>query len=214
MPLTLRYMHPNDVPQVVAIDELSFPDAWSYRSYMFELNESQVSHMVVLQDGTTPLPPPRPNRWQRFWHRLQRRAPHMPDIAPYPTILAYGGMWNIHEEAHISTIATHPTHRGKGYGEVVLAGMVQKALRLNAEYIVLEVRVSNHVAQALYYKYGFESVNTNRGYYRDGEDAYDMRLHIDMATTPTKVLALASALQQKVPHEDLYSTGKNARLGM
>jgi ribosomal-protein-alanine N-acetyltransferase len=208
-------MHPNDVPQVVAIDELSFPDAWSYRSYMFELNESQVSHMAVLQDSnrSSALPPPRPSAWQRFWHRLQRHPAHTTDIAPYPTVLAYGGMWNIQEESHISTIATHPTHRGKGYGEVVLAGMVQKALRLNAQYIVLEVRVSNHVAQGLYHKYGFESVNTNRGYYRDGEDAYDMRLHIDMATTPQKVLALATDLQQKVPHEDLYSTTKNPRLG-
>ena len=70
-------------------------------------------------------------------------------------ILGYGGIWNIADEAHISTIATHPTHRGNGYGEILLAGIVGKALQLGAGYIVLEVRVSNQVAQRLYEKYGF-----------------------------------------------------------
>ena len=91
-----------------------------------------------------------------------------------------GGLWNIMDEAHISTIAAHPEFRGRGYGEIVLAGMIRRAMRLDAEYVVLEVRVSNYVAQSLYQKYGFQTVMTKPKYYHsDNEDAYEMRLNLD-----------------------------------
>ncbi|NJL56729.1 hypothetical protein HC928_17405 [bacterium] len=45
--------------------------------------------------------------------------------------------------------------------------------------MVLEVRVSNTIAQNLYRKYEFRVVDTKRGYYHDNnEDAYDMRLDL------------------------------------
>ncbi|MEM2816343.1 MAG: hypothetical protein QXY34_04090 [Candidatus Bathyarchaeia archaeon] len=43
-------------------------------------------------------------------------------------------------------------------------------------YQVLEVRVSNKIAQKLYEKLGFKIVETIPGYYSDGEDAYYMVL--------------------------------------
>ncbi|MBK9746744.1 MAG: ribosomal protein S18-alanine N-acetyltransferase [Chloroflexi bacterium] len=93
-------------------------------------------------------------------------------------IVGYGGLWNIVDEAHVSTIATHPQFRGNGWGEVLLAAMIRRALTLGAAYIVLEVRVSNVVAQNLYKKYGFETVGTKTNYYHsNNEDAYDMRLN-------------------------------------
>src|SRR5690606_7459544 len=97
-------------------------------------------------------------------------------------IVAYGGLWHIADEAHISTIATHPAERGRGYGEIVLAGMVRRALTLNAAYVVLEVRVGNTAAQNLYRKHDFQITDVKpRYYHNNGEDAYDMRL---MLTDP------------------------------
>ena len=89
-----------------------------------------------------------------------------PRVSAPGDILGYGGLWKIEGEAHISTIAIHPANRGLGYGEILLAGMFGKALQLNAEFIVLEVRVSNSVAQALYKKYGFNRVARKKNYYR------------------------------------------------
>jgi ribosomal-protein-alanine N-acetyltransferase len=44
-----------------------------------------------------------------------------------------------------------------------------------AEWLTLEVRVSNDAAQALYQKYGFTQRGVRRRYYSDnGEDAYIM----------------------------------------
>jgi ribosomal-protein-alanine N-acetyltransferase len=209
MPLILRYMHPNDVPQVVLLDQVSFPDPWSYRSYMFEINESKVSHMIVLEEVGTLAPMVAPRR--SFFDWLMRRHPQAPP-AINGTIVSYGGLWNIEEEAHISTIASQPQLRGRGYGEIALVGMVMKALALRAEYIILEVRVSNRVAQSLYEKYGFTTVNTQRKYYQDGEDAFLMRLDLT-ESAQAHVRTLYAHLQKRVPFEDRYSTVKHPRLG-
>jgi ribosomal-protein-alanine N-acetyltransferase len=94
-------------------------------------------------------------------------------------VLGYGGLWNIVDEAHISTIATHPDYRGRGWGEVLLAAMIRKSMLLQAAYIVLEVRVSNKAAQNLYHKYEFIISGVKTRYYQNnGEDAFDMRLDL------------------------------------
>lgn len=167
--LILRYMRLEDIPAVMAIDRLAFDLPWSERSYSYEIAESDHSHMVVLElRREVPL-----TGWRR-WLSLRNR---------YKTdsrILGYGGLWNIVQEAHISTIAVHPKVRGRGWGEILLAGMVRRSIWLQAEEVGLEVRVSNTKAQNLYHKYHFENLGVKPQYYRNNnEDAYDMRLKIN-----------------------------------
>lgn len=212
MGLCLRYMHSDDIPQVVMLDALSFPDPWTARSYHFEVNESKVSHMVVLEDASAPanlLPqPPR-----SLWDRLLRRNLPLPVTPVGARIVSYGGLWHIVEESHISTIATLPDERGKGYGEIVLAGMLEKAMSLDAEYTVLEVRVSNHAAQNLYIKYGFLVEDTKTRYYRDGEDAYDMRLDLRNPRTRALLTSNTEQLSVLVAYTDAFSTATHPRFG-
>lgn len=176
--LLLRYMTMQDIPQVVEIDEMAFSTPWSARSYRYEIAEAPHSHMLVLEQVATPAKRP-PSRWRRWWRWFfNGQSP-----APTADLVAYGGLWRILEEAHISTIATHIEHRGRGYGEVALLAMLRRAITLGAEYVVLEVRVSNKVAQRLYEKHGFTVLTVKKRYYRDnGEDAYDMRLPLTPAT--------------------------------
>lgn len=135
-PMTLA-----DIPQVFAIDQLSFANPWSERSYYYELTENHAAHFFVLVE------PPR-------------------------TIWGYAGLWLIVDEAHINTLAVHPTWRRRGYGESLLVALLHCALSLNALSATLEVRASNHAAQNLYRKYGFAEVGRRKRYYRDnGEDA-------------------------------------------
>lgn len=170
MTLTLRYMRLPDIPEVVVIDRLSFDPAWSARSYAYEISESHYSHMVVLEQTAASMHGGGWRRWVKF----------APPRTETRTILGYGGLWHIAGEAHISTIATHPQQRGRGYGELLLAGMIRRAITLHAAYVVLEVRVSNLIAQKLYQKYGFDIVAIKRNYYHNnGEDAYDMRLQLE-----------------------------------
>lgn len=184
-----------DLPQVVAIDRLSFELPWSERSYAYEINESQHSFMVVLE-AARELPAA---RWRRLLGlngrtRIERR------------IVGYGGLWNIGSEAHISTIAVHPQARGRGWGEILLLGMLRRALALPAREVALEVRVSNERAQNLYRKHRFQMVGVKQGYYRNNdEDAYDMRLNIESADARQQIEASYQALRARHGFRDTYT---------
>jgi ribosomal-protein-alanine N-acetyltransferase len=162
-----------DIPQVVQIDRRSFRSAWSEKTYAYEIRESPYTFMVVIEERW-PIPPAR--GWRRLWQFLTQVVPTTTENR----ILGYGGLWCIQGEAHISTIASHPDYRRRGYGEILLASMIQKSLFLEANQVVLEVRVSNVNAQRLYQKWGFVTAGIKEHYYHDdGEDAYDMRLPLD-----------------------------------
>lgn len=200
--LTLRYMQIVDIQQVVAIDNVSFDPAWSARSYAYEISESSYSHMAVLERAVEQ---PTPG-WRRFFKGLsgQREVQRQ--------IVAYGGLWNIAGEGHISTIATHPDWRGHGFGEIVLAGMIRRALTLDAEYVVLEVRVSNAVAQKLYQKYEFKTVAVKPRYYRNNnEDAYDMRLDLTDEAIIARFDQRFGQIKERHRFNDVYTDVKTPK---
>lgn len=86
-------------------------------------------------------------------------------------IVAYGGIWVILEDSHVTTLAVDPAYRGKRLGEVMLLRLVDEALERGAAWMTLEVRESNTVAQQLYRKYGFTTVTMRRGYYSDDNES-------------------------------------------
>lgn len=85
-------------------------------------------------------------------------------------IVAYGGIWVILEDSHVTTIAVSPAFRGRQYGEIMLLHLLDQAMSRGASWMTLEVRESNTVAQALYRKYGFTTVSTRKGYYSDNNE--------------------------------------------
>ncbi len=86
-------------------------------------------------------------------------------------IVAYGGIWVILEDSHVTTIAVHPDVRGQRLGEEMLVHLLDQAIERDASWVTLEVRESNDVAQKLYRKYGFTIVSTRRGYYSDNNES-------------------------------------------
>jgi ribosomal-protein-alanine N-acetyltransferase len=85
-------------------------------------------------------------------------------------LCGYSGFWLIGEEAHITTLAVQPDLRRNYIGERLLIHDITAAQQVGASYITLEVRVSNEVAQKLYYKYGFKSLGLRRKYYQDNDE--------------------------------------------
>lgn len=86
-------------------------------------------------------------------------------------IVAYGGIWSILEDAHVTTLAVDPEHRGQRFGEVLLLRLIDEAIEHNAAWMTLEVRESNATAQRLYRKYGFTTVTMRAGYYSDDNES-------------------------------------------
>jgi [ribosomal protein S18]-alanine N-acetyltransferase len=90
-------------------------------------------------------------------------------------IVAYGGMWVMVDEAHITTFAVDPAWRRQGIGERLLLALLDLARDRHAREATLEVRLSNLAARRLYEKYGFRPVGLRPRYYSDNnEDALIM----------------------------------------
>ncbi len=188
-------MQESDIERVQQIERRSFSTSWSASTYRNELRSTTTSRYIVARASPTP-PPPRasdpPRRRGLISNMLAALlgAPPGPSPSPHP-IVGYGGLWISVEEAHITTIATDPDYRGRGIGELLLNGLIDQALGLNADILTLEVRVSNVVAQQLYLKYGFRPFGTRPRYYTDnGEDA------LIMSTSPIRETAYQERLQK------------------
>lgn len=90
-------------------------------------------------------------------------------------ILAFIGFWIILEEAHITTLGTHPDYRKNQLAQALLIQSIETCYKEMVKYITLEVRESNVSAINLYEKFGFSSIGMRKNYYQDnGENAIIM----------------------------------------
>jgi len=89
------------------------------------------------------------------------------------TLVGYGGLLLVEEDAHITTVAVDPEVRGQHIGSRVMLALVDRALAAGARHLTLEVRITNSVAQGLYDRFGFDPVGRRKNYYKD-EDALVM----------------------------------------
>lgn len=187
----LDIMTQDDVQDVSRVERRCFPNPWPASAYRRELQNPAQNYYVVLRgpvygetakspddsrlnevnsgdlSATRPLP-----RRSLLPIALGRRNGEHGSQAP---IAGFGGMWLAFDEAHVTTIGVDPPFRGQGLGELLFLTMVDEAIARGANWLTLEVRVSNDAAQSLYRKYGFTVHGTRKRYYSDNnEDAHIM----------------------------------------
>jgi [ribosomal protein S18]-alanine N-acetyltransferase len=182
-------MRVEHIPAVSAIEKLSFPQPWPQNAYRREIQENRMAHYVVARrlgdEHTTPQPGAERSMIGQgqsdFFGRLKGllRAPEPPRSPQLEeelrSIVGYAGIWVMTDEAHVTTIASHPDLRGQGVGEFLLVALIHRSIEVGARWMTLEVRASNSVAQNLYRKYTFKEMGLRRRYYSDnGEDALVM----------------------------------------
>ncbi|HEU5288148.1 MAG TPA: ribosomal protein S18-alanine N-acetyltransferase [Candidatus Limnocylindria bacterium] len=111
-----------------------------------------------------------------FRHELtQNKNAHYIIAKEGDHVVGYAGLWLSLDEAHITTFAVLPAYRRRRIGERMLLAIFERAGKLGAEWLTLEVRASNLPAQRLYEKYGFRPAGIRRRYYSDNnEDAIIM----------------------------------------
>jgi ribosomal-protein-alanine N-acetyltransferase len=126
---------------------------------------------------------PRPWERQAFSDELARPWARLEVLRRVATggVVAFCNYWLVADELHILNVAVHPDERRRGHAAHLLEHMLSEASRSKTRLVSLEVRLSNHAAQALYRKFGFREVGTRPRYYADnGEDA----LLMDRALSP------------------------------
>jgi ribosomal-protein-alanine N-acetyltransferase len=80
------------------------------------------------------------------------------------------------DEAHLLNICVHPRARGEGVGRHLLRHVLATAAHEGMARLLLEVRVSNHAALALYQNEGFHEIGQRPGYYPAANGREDARV--------------------------------------
>jgi len=117
------------------------------------------------------------------------------------TMVGYGGIWLMVDEAHVTTFAVHPRYRRRRIGERLLIALLDLAVARRAREATLEVRLSNLPARRLYEKYGFRPVGIRPRYYSDNqEDALIMTTDpLDLPAMRERTERLRAELDASAP---------------
>lgn len=98
------------------------------------------------------------------------------------TLLGYFIAMQGVDEVHLLNITVVPEHQGQGWARVMLDALAVWSRGLAAQWLWLEVRVSNTRAQKLYETQGFRRMGLRKAYYPNGgaprEDAIVMSLRL------------------------------------
>ena len=143
MELEIVPMTVKDLEEVMEIESDSFSYPWSRNSFYTEITGNGYAHYLVC--------------------RLKDSG----------TIIGYGGIWTLFDEAHITTLAVHSLYRRAGVGTLIITRLIVNAIHKGARQVFLEVRDSNRNAQNLYEKFQFKVIGRRKNYYYD-EDALVM----------------------------------------
>lgn len=149
----IERMSEHDLLEVVQIEEQSGLSRWGWAAYYAEMQGANRDLMLVA--------------------RASQATIESSPIAGYIVARETAG------ELHINNFAVRPEFRRRGIGSTLLNRVIQEARQRRANAAFLEVRSSNHAAQALYEKSGFRAIAKRANYYSEPrEDAVVMSLDL------------------------------------
>lgn len=145
--IVVEPMRRRHVPAALAIERVSYARGWSERVFHNELDQ--------VRDG------------RRYY--LTARVGR--------TMVGYGGLMFVPDEAHVTNIAVAPEQRRGGVATTLLSALATEAINRGVTAWTLEVRASSKGAQELYRRFGFVPAGVRPGYYGGEEDAIVMWCH-------------------------------------
>lgn len=133
MPVIIEPLNAKHLDTVVKIETESFPQPWSLKSFLSELENNQLAvYLAAVYNDR---------------------------------VVGYGGVWVILDDAHITTLAVDSRYRRLGVATNLLKALIDKAEKMGAKRLSLEVRPSNTPARRLYEKFGFTVKGIRKHYY-------------------------------------------------
>mmetsp|Transcript_41189 Transcript_41189/g.46518 ORF Transcript_41189/g.46518 Transcript_41189/m.46518 type:complete len:268 (-) Transcript_41189:98-901(-) len=117
------------------------------------------------------------------------------------------------KHGHITSLSVLRTHRKRGIATMLMRRSQREMGDVfDSEYVSLHVRKSNRAAFHLYsVTLQYEVNDVEKGYYADGEDAYDMRCYLQ--STPPKPELIRHQTKKKYDDDDDGNTGAKTTEG-
>ena len=150
-PLSIRPMTVDDVQPVLMVEQKNHIAPWNRANFEGEFNKPY-AHLWVLTDDETD-----------------------------QTVFGYVVFWHIDSSIEIINIVVDEQYRGLGLAKKMLQHVIQFSLKQSAQKLILDVRKTNQAAVFLYQKVGFVISQIRKGFYSNGDDAYQMSLNLNEA---------------------------------
>jgi ribosomal-protein-alanine N-acetyltransferase len=141
---SLRPATTDDLPKILETEKKVHLAPWGEENFKFELSKPY-SHFLVLTDDETD-----------------------------EIIAGYIIYWVLFDECQILNVVVESEFRGLGYAKKMIRQAAQTALQKGIKKVSLEVRKSNSPAIQLYQNLNFTITHVRKGFYSNGEDAYQM----------------------------------------
>lgn len=160
----IRRAETDDVHQVMRINQITLPENYPYPFFLEILRKYPNSFVVAEKNGEIA---------GYMMNRIEKGLPGF-----------FTNKFHRATKGHVVSIAVLPEHRKKGIGKRLMMEGMRAMKDYGAEEFVLEVRITNEPALAMYKSLGFAVVRELRGYYHDGESAYLMSKNAEDIQNP------------------------------
>ena len=133
-------MTPAWLDAVVAVEQRAYDHPWTRANFSDSLKAGYQAQLLIASDGSSLAAP----------------------------LLGYFVAMQGVDEVHLLNITVAPDHQRLGWARIMLDALAIWARGQGAQWLWLEVRVSNARAMAVYERYGFRTVGMRRDYYPSG----------------------------------------------
>ncbi|RYF40064.1 MAG: ribosomal-protein-alanine N-acetyltransferase [Comamonadaceae bacterium] len=123
------------LPRVVAVENTAYDHPWTQGNFQDSLNAGYEAQLLTAGTGTE------------------------------PALLAYFVAMKGVDEVHLLNLTVAPAFQRQGWARVMLDALAIWSRGQGAEWLWLEVRISNQRAHSIYDRYGFRHVGTRKAYY-------------------------------------------------
>ncbi len=140
-----------------------------------EMKPEDIEHVLAISEECF-----NSDAWSRkaFEREFELKHSHRFVLEEAGEIIGYAVVWSVYEDATLMSIAIRKDMWGQGYGRRLMEFLIDY-FRGKAQRLLLDVRRSNIRAIRLYQSLGFKIVAERKGYYSDGENAFQMVLELE-----------------------------------
>ena len=128
---------------VLVVEQMAYEHPWNRANFMDALHSGYQAQMLVAD------------------------APGGP--AAHRQLIGYFVAMKGVDEVHLLNITVAPEHQGQGWARAMLDALAVWSRGQGAQWLWLEVRVSNGRAEQVYLAHGYRRVGLRKAYYPNGE---------------------------------------------